>query len=377
LLLIGPEPPPLTGMEIATRSLVRELRRASIPFVRVDTADPNDELGNRARWTLRNIQLALRHLASVTFHSLRPNVAAVYLPIAQEFPALLRDVLFVAVAKTARKPVVLHLHGGNLATYYQSRSRLTKWVMKRTLGRAVLGIVLSDPLRPELECLLPAERIVSVANGIDVPHTGKNGRARARDVQVLFLSSLFLWKGILLFVEAFAAARAERPSLRAVVGGAWPSKREQEQTLALVHRLGVTDAIEFVGAVEETEKSKLFSDAAIFCFPSLVPEGQGLVVLEAMAASLPVVATDWPGVADTVVAGETGLLVPPEPRAIAERLIYLADNADERERMGRAGRQRYEQQYTQAAFGDRMLRVLSPVLQRRDLAATPHFESNA
>src|SRR5437773_359521 len=55
LLVIGPEPPPLTGMEVATRTLVDELRRAGVPVVRVDTADRGDDLGNRARWTPHNV----------------------------------------------------------------------------------------------------------------------------------------------------------------------------------------------------------------------------------------------------------------------------------------------------------------------------------
>jgi glycosyltransferase involved in cell wall biosynthesis len=360
-------------MEIATRSLLRELRRARFPYARVNTADPDDELGNRARWTRHNVYLAFRHLASATFQSFRRDTAAVYVPIAQEFPALFRDLAFVAIAHVARKPVVLHLHGGNLASFYESRSRLVKRLMRGTLGRAALGIVLSDPLRPEFECLLPSERVVAVPNGIDLPTEGARERRRKEhEVNVLFLSSLYRWKGILLFVEAFAAAHARRPFLRAVAAGPWPSEQDRRETLALVQRLGIASSLLFTGTVDTEEKSRVLAEADIFCFPSLVPEGQGLVVLEAMASSLPVVAIGWPGVADTVRDGETGLLVADaSPELLADRLVYLADHPEERERLGTAGRRRYEKLYTQAAFGQRMIRVLRPFLQPSALDLPP------
>src|SRR5207244_173848 len=119
----------------------------------------------------------------------------------------------------------------------------------------------------------------------------------------------------------------------------------------------------FPGAVESEQKRALFRDADIFCFASLVPEGQPLVLLEAMAASLPVIAPAWPGIADTVVDRETGLLIPADsPEALAEKLVELAVDPDERLRLGNAGRRRYEQLFTQRAFGERMIQALRPFL---------------
>lgn len=102
--------------------------------------------------------------------------------------------------------------------------------------------------------------------------------------------------------------------------------------------------------------------ADIFCLPSHYPqEGQPLVVLEAMAAELPVVATAWRGIADTVVDGVTGFLVPiSDPVAVSSKLAELVDDPDLRRRMGAEGRRRHEAHYTQKAFGARMLQVLEP-----------------
>jgi glycosyltransferase involved in cell wall biosynthesis len=223
-------------------------------------------------------------------------------------------------------------------------------------------MVLTENLRPSLECVLPPERVSVVANGIDAARF--DGRIRSDGtVHVLFLSSLFRWKGPLVFIDAFARAHEKCPFLRAKVAGDWPSDDICIEALQLVRDLGVAGELAFPGAVEGEGKRALFLSADIFCFASLIPEGQPLVILEAMAARLPVIAPAWPGIADTVVDGATGVLVDaPSPEALAQKLIELAGDTDERLRLGTTGRRRYEQLFTQRAFGDRMIQVLQPFL---------------
>ncbi len=369
LLVIGPEPPPMTGMEVATQALVAELRRASIPYLRVDTADPRDELVNRGTWTIHNIALAVEHLVRASREMFRRDVGGVYVPISQEFPALLRDLLFIALAHLARKPVVVHLHGGAFGEFYESRTRPTRWLIRTLVGRAAVGIVLTDRLRPALGCVLPSSKIFAVQNGIDLPKSnGLEHRNDEDSITALFLSSLFPSKGVLVFIQALSIARQTQPSLRGVIAGSWPSPEMKAEAEALIRQLSLEETVEFVGSVEGPEKTRVLQQADIFCLPSFyVPEGQPLVVIEAMAAGLPVVATAWRGIADTVVDGETGLLVDtPEPRLVAEKLAYLAGDRNERRSMAAAARARYEQFYTQRAFGDRMIRVLQPLLESSD-----------
>jgi glycosyltransferase involved in cell wall biosynthesis len=373
--VIGPEPPPATGMELATRALMNELRRATIPFIRVNTADPTDELGNRGHWTFHNGGLAFRHLLQAVRQTFRRDVAAVYLPIAQAFPGLARDLLFVIVARLARKPFAIHLHGGSFGTYYQSQNAVARHVIAGVLRDAALGIVLTEQLRPALECVIPADRIAVVQNGLDLPKSERPARSRATSdtVDVLFLSTLYPAKGVYVFIEAIAEARKSRPQLRGVVAGQWPSEEIHREALALVETLALEDAIKFVGPVEGGAKTDLLNEVDIFCFPSFYPlEGQPLVIIEAMAARLPVVATSWRGISETVIDQETGFLVDePSPTLVAEKLTHLIDHPEVRERLGRAGRARYEDLYTQRAFGERMVRVLQPLLHGRGRNQSP------
>jgi glycosyltransferase involved in cell wall biosynthesis len=356
-------------MEFATRALLEELRRAGIQYERVDTADPDDDLANRGRLSRHNVGLAIKHTAFVVMKLRRRQVASVYLPIAQAFPALIRDLAFIAIALLARRKVIVHLHGGMFDDFYARQRPITRWMIRATVGRATVGIVLTERLRPALECVMPAERVVCVANGVSPLETAV--MRGSNDVHILFLSSLHPWKGTHLFIEAFARATEGRDGIVGTVAGTWPSDEVREWTLALADRLEIRDRLAFPGVVDPDEKGRLMSAADVFCFTSLVPEGQPLVILEAMAAGLPVVAFDWPGIADTVLNGETGILLEGRsPDAVAGAVRALVDDPAERTRLGEAGRARYEALYTQEAFGRRMIGVLEPLLRaplaRRD-----------
>jgi glycosyltransferase involved in cell wall biosynthesis len=360
LLVIGPEPPPQTGMEVATRALVNELRAGAIHFVRVNTSDPNDELGNRARWTLHNVALGFRHLFGVVRLAFGHGVGAVYLPITQEFPGFYRDAAFILVGRLARKPVIVHLHAGAFADFYEREGPLGRMLIRATVGKAALGIVVSEGHRPALECVMPRERVVVVENGVDLPGFSRAGE-KSEPVSILFLSTLFRQKGILVFVEAFAEALRTRPAMRAVAAGYWPDVETRDEVLSLASDLGVMEAMSFPGPVELEEKAALFREADVFCFPSVQIEGQPIVIIEAMAAGVPVVASDGAGIRDLVVEPETGILVTElTASSFAEGIVALADSTELRSRMGAAARARYEQNFTQQAFGTRMIAALEP-----------------
>lgn len=363
LLVIGPEPPPVTGMEVATRAMIEELRAAGVPLLRVDTADPDDALGNRARWTWHNVSLGLQHLWEAARLSFRRDVGAVYLPITQEYPGFYRDAAFILIARVARKPVIVHLHGGAFQRFVERETGWKKTLILETVGKAAAGIVLSDALRFALECVLPPRKVTAVLNGVDLPQASVK-RVDDGTVTVFFLSTLFVVKGILHFLEAFAAARQQHPELRASVAGYWPDPETQAKAEALIERLGIGPFVTFHGAVEGQRKAELFASADLFCFPSIQTEGQPLVIIEAMAAGLPVVASDGPGMEELVVEGQTGLRVPVDVAALADALGRLAGDAGLRARLGSAGRARYEQVFTQRAYGRRMLQVLGPFVGR-------------
>lgn len=105
--------------------------------------------------------------------------------------------------------------------------------------------------------------------------------------------------------------------------------------------------IQNMGWINHREIHKLYQESDICVVPSIWREGFPLVAIEAMASGTPVVASATRGLKLSILDGVTGYLVPPgNPEKLAEKLEYLLDNPNLREEMGKAGRKRFEENYS-------------------------------
>lgn len=147
----------------------------------------------------------------------------------------------------------------------------------------------------------------------------------------------FLLQAIPLVVEACPAGQIEL-----WLAGDGPDRGRLE---ALVHELGISSYVRFLGHCGARDMEEFWRGIDVFVLPSLW-EGLPNVILEAMMHAKPVIASDVGGVGEAVVAGTTGLLVPPRcPRALADAMIRLGQSEPVRGEMGQAGRQRFEANY--------------------------------
>ena len=136
---------------------------------------------------------------------------------------------------------------------------------------------------------------------------------------------------------------------------------EREKLTLLARDLGIADEVAFLGFRDDAVR--LYAAADMFVLSSIT-EGMSLSMLEAMAAGLPVVATDGAGGNSQVVReGETGLLVAPrDPAALAAAICRLSTDAGLRARMGAAGRARVEQHFSLRTTTRRYLAVYERLL---------------
>jgi glycosyltransferase involved in cell wall biosynthesis len=132
----------------------------------------------------------------------------------------------------------------------------------------------------------------------------------------------------------------------------------------LARRLGVDDRIRFCPDVSDAELPQYLRAADLFVFPSQNRlEGFGLVVAEALAAGLPVVIADMPGVREVIEPGKEGLLVEPMiQRDLVAKLTTLLEDPELRRTMGIAGRKRAEERYGLATVVDELTRVYRSLL---------------
>jgi glycosyltransferase involved in cell wall biosynthesis len=159
------------------------------------------------------------------------------------------------------------------------------------------------------------------------------------------------FKRLDIAIDALAELGDERMHLVVAGGG-----ELIEEFRRRAHEQGLGQRAHFLGAVPHPELPDVLRACDLFLLTTEPPESFGIVLIEAMAAGLPVVATDYPGVRAVVVEGETGLLAPRgDVGAVAGRLRELLDGgAEGRRLMGAAGRERAEREWNWPRLVDRM-----------------------
>jgi glycosyltransferase involved in cell wall biosynthesis len=191
---------------------------------------------------------------------------------------------------------------------------------------------------------IPAEKIIIVPELIDL-RSWEEGVREAAEIQsdspvILTVAHMYPRKNLGILMEAYARLRDAGISFQGWVVGEGPCRSAWEH-----HRdfLDLRKQVTFLGTIPRRALMERYRRADVFCLPSR-QEGFGIVFLEAMACGKPVVAARVSAVPETVVDGETGLLVDPnDSEALARALAVLLSDPKRRRVLGEAGRRRVEQ----------------------------------
>jgi glycosyltransferase involved in cell wall biosynthesis len=321
----------------------------------LDTSDHRAR-GNIGKWELRNTWLAMRAVAQLA-GLLRGERGVVYLPLSQGAPGLLRDSLFILLASIRGWKVAVHLRGSEFQRFYRSSGPILRRWIRTTLDHVDAVAVLGESLRGAFDSLVPRDKISVVGNG--TPEPGPTDEAR--DPQhVLFLSNLRRRKGVVQAIDTALIVLRSHRGARFTFVGAWEDAELERELRARAHE--ANGRIEFRPPASGRDKDRLLASAAVLLFPPIEPEGHPRVVLEALAAGVPVVATDRGAIRETVEDGESGFVLPDaDPAELADRVLRLLDDSALRDRQSRAARERYLGRFTQEHADRRLAEWLGSV----------------
>jgi phosphatidylinositol alpha-mannosyltransferase len=170
---------------------------------------------------------------------------------------------------------------------------------------------------------------------------------------ILFVGRLEKRKGLRYLLRAFERVKAKHPDTRLIVAGGY-NDRQRRGYERWVTEAGLRD-VEFVGYVSNEDLPRYQHSAHIFCAPNTGNESQGIILLEAMAAGRPVVASNIEGFAGVITHGVEGLLVrPKDSDGLAEALLELVEDADMRHEIGARAAER-AQHYSWDRVSQRVL----------------------
>lgn len=209
--------------------------------------------------------------------------------------------------------LIVQLKGGELAWIRRSR------LLQRALSKCDCIMYVSRSMESTLRSFLPAEKLMYIANGVDLDLFDNQGCVRRN--QVCMIGELRWKKGYDYALDAFSGFSESHPGYRLIIAGDGPLRLQlQEQVL----RLGMEEKVMFVGLIERRDVADLLSRSKLLMISSR-SEGFPKVALEAAACGTPIVATDVGSCGE--VAMQAGIVVPPENSdALAAAMRTLVDD---------------------------------------------------
>jgi glycosyltransferase involved in cell wall biosynthesis len=293
---------------------------------------------------IKKLLVLLRYCAAAIYHRFRHGVTNFYfVPAHGNRASVYRDWLVMAMCRPFFKRITYHWHAAGMGEWLTRNAKgWERWVSKRLIYCPDLSIVLGNANRADAE-ILESRRIIVVPNGIPDPCQRfeeevlpmRLARAKARTgggekivFQILFLGICYRPKGLFDLLDAMAVATRQLKDSRfrlhlRIAGSFWldSERREFEERLK---NPDLTGSVQYMGFVASDQKLQLLRESDCLAFPSYYEaESFGLVLLEAMAHGLPIIATHWRAIPEILPAGYEGIVDPRSPDQIARAITAL------------------------------------------------------
>jgi glycosyltransferase involved in cell wall biosynthesis len=358
VLLIGPLPDPITG-----NSLINSIIVNNFSFyynnIKVDAIDFGAKkfTNKYGKFNLKKIfeyMNQYKFLYKIFFND------TIYMSVGHTFYGIVKYVPFILLSKIFGKQIVIHIHTDSLWLLYNKSSNLKKYILKKILGSADKGIVLSSILKRNLRPFLKETKIYTLANFVpddfleyDMEENLKrkfNGK-----IKILFLSNLLEDKGIIDFLKAMELLKAQNKEFEIHIAGDIPDEMQEK---IQIYFEKFENILQYHGVVRDRKKLDLFLSCNVFVFPTL-REAQGVVLLEAMATFNIILSTNVGGIPDIFKKNINGLSIKVNnPKDIAMKLTRIMDNPSLYLKMVRNNYLYIKSNYTEKQFFANLKKIL-------------------
>jgi phosphatidylinositol alpha-mannosyltransferase len=279
--------------------------------------------------------------------------------------------------------VLRHSHALNVGTFHAYRESNVLYEYMRPLVSRVINrldgrIFVSDAVREYITRYFPGEYTI-IPNGIDcerfaAPALKPIEQFNDGRPNILFVGRLEKRKGFRHLIRAFQLAKQVVPDARLIVCGAFSDT--DKAPFIRYARATKLRSVHFIGYVSPEELPRYYRTATIFCAPSTGFESFGIILLEAMAAGVPIIASDIAGYRQVISDGTEGVLVPPKDEpALANALIDLLHDPQRRAALSDCGK-RKAAEYDWSIIAQRVLGYYSELMRAKQAASQVKSSTN-
>lgn len=359
IILIGSIPPPYHGVTVQNELLLNSKLKSNFVLIHLDTSDKRD-LNNIGKFDFVNVILGLIHFLNLIFSLIlyKPNI--LYLTVAQNSLAFIRDGLFIIAGKLfSNAKIVIHFRGQNYYRFYLESNFFLKNYINKVFRYCDAGIVLGANLREMVSKWFTADQIFVIPNGTNFNPNLNNKKFIGDKICLGYMGYLAEEKGVDDLIQAVHEVTKIKNNVKLLLAGefAFNNLEFQKRIYSFIEKNGLQSSVEFRGRITGDEKEKFFLETDIFVFPSWT-EGHPNVILEAMSSACPVIATDVGAISESVINGTNGYLVTPRaPKELADKIVLLINDKKLISEMSHNSRKLFEEKFTTDIYINKMKNV--------------------
>lgn len=357
VLFVMHMPPPvhgaaMIGQTIKKSDLINKLFNCN--YINLTTASSIRDIG---RYNLRKIASFFKLILNIYKAVERINPELVYITPNAKGGAFFKDFLVIQLLKLLKVKVVAHYHNKGVST--KQNVKVYDFCY-RLFFKGLKVILLSPILYKDIETYVKPTDVVFCANGIAESNPGMKFTRSNTLPKILFLSNLIETKGVIVLLDALRILKTRGHLFECTFVGAESQEITSCRFNALIKERGLKGYAIYVGKKYGEEKQVIYNESDIFVFPTFYHnECFPLVLLEAMASALPCISTDEGAISDIIDDGVTGFVVERKnPKQLAEKIEILLNDKKIREEMGNAGKIKFEHEFSQNVFENRIVDIL-------------------
>lgn len=303
ILLIGPQPNPITGLSLANNIVLKYLPKYT--DYQVDSIDTNYQSlkENIGTFSLKKSFHYIKQYKQL--FKIRKS-DKVYITIGQTFFGVLKYYPYFLLARLLKKEIIIHLHGNHLWKEYEDLKGVKKKVFHKILSMSDKGIVLSQSLEKNLIPFLKKDKIYILENFVEDFLYENQIEKKFDKLRIIYLSNLMQEKGIIEFLEALQKLNEKNIIFEARIAGGID---ESMKPTINSYFNKLEDNVQYLGLVHNEQKKELLVWGNVFILPTKFDEGQPISILEAMATGNIILTTKRGGIVDIFINEINGFYI--------------------------------------------------------------------
>jgi glycosyltransferase involved in cell wall biosynthesis len=361
VLIVGQVPPPFHGQAVMIKVLVdAEFDRIDKTFIPMKFSNSMSEVGE---FKLKKVF----HLISLVFLTVsyllkNRDSMLVYYPAPPKLIPIVRDILYLIVVRPLARKTIFIYHAAGSGSFLRSANIFLKLLANIAYRKPNAAVMVSESAPQDASQFSPQQTFV-VRNGIHVPILAEPKMAGYTRPMLLFVGLHSREKGVLCCLQTIKILVDLGQDIGIKFVGEWVDKEFESECLHFVEQNRLAQNVEFLGRLVGDEKWQAFLACDFFIFPSSHhAESFGLVVVEAFAYGLPVIACRWRGISDIIDDKINGFLIDGQnPDEYAARILELINSCDMRQSFSSAARCKYLNCYTEKIHLDSMTKMFVEV----------------